>query len=61
MNEYLTVEEVQDILKIGRTKVYKLIHQPDFPKTKIGRNFRIPKAEFEKFMKRNLYKEYTLK
>ena len=57
-DEYLTVKDVQKILKFSRTKTYQLVSQPDFPKTKIGREIRIPRVEFEKFMRQILYKEY---
>ena len=59
--EYYTVAEVQKILKFGRKKTYELVNQPDFPKIRIGREIRIPKTEFEKFLGHLLYKEYTLK
>lgn len=58
--EYYTVADVQKILKFSRKKTYALVNQPDFPKMKIGREIRIPKEEFEKFLKHLLYKEYTL-
>lgn len=58
--EYYTVAEVQEILKLGRKKTYALVNQPDFPKVKIGRNIRIPKIEFEKFMQHLLYGEYEM-
>lgn len=56
MDKYLSTKDVQEILQIGRNKVYKLIQQNDFPKIKIGRNYLIPEAEFEKYLHRKLYK-----
>lgn len=41
MEEYLTVEEVAEILKIGKKKAYKLVGQADFPKIKLGHERRV--------------------
>lgn len=43
MLEFLTLDEVSHILKIGRSKVYELANRPDFPTVRIGRNIRVPK------------------
>lgn len=48
------------ILGFSKTKTYAIINQNDFPKIKIGKDIRIPKTEFEKFMKKLLYKEYDI-
>ncbi|QWT54258.1 helix-turn-helix domain-containing protein [Eubacterium sp. MSJ-33] len=56
--EYYTVAEIQKILRIGRTNVYDLIRQPDFPKTQLGNKYLIPKSQFENFMKHIMYKQY---
>lgn len=59
MEKYLTVQEIQEVLNLGRTKIYELVNQPDFPKVKMGRKILIPESEFNNFMKRYLYKTYT--
>lgn len=59
MEKYLTVQEIQEVLNLGRTKIYELVNQPDFPKVKMGRKILIPESEFNSFMKRYLYKTYT--
>ena len=59
MDKYLTVKEAGEILNIGKTKMYELVNQPDFPKVKMGRKILIPESEFNNFMKRYLYKTYT--
>ena len=58
--DFLTVEEVCKILHLGFSTVYTMVHQPDFPKIKIGRVYRIPKEEFEKYLRRYYYKKYDL-
>ena len=55
-----TVKEVSEILRIGKTMTYELVNQPDFPKLRIGKKILIPEKEFQDFLKRYLYKKYTL-
>ena len=58
--KFLTVKEVQGILRIGRAMTYELVNQPDFPKLRIGKKILIPEKEFQDFLKRYLYKKYTI-
>ncbi len=39
--ELLTIEDLQKILKLGKTTTYKLCNCKSFPATKIGGQFRI--------------------
>ena len=56
-SDFLTVQELQDMLRISKNKSYELISRDDFPKIKIGKKYLIPKNEYQKFLKRSLYKE----
>lgn len=56
-SDFLTVQELQDMLRISKNKSYELIQRDDFPKIKIGKKYLIPKNEYQKFLKRSLYKE----
>ena len=58
MDKYLTVKEAGEILNIGKTKMYELVNQPDFPSVKMGKKILIPESELDKFMRRYLYKQY---
>ena len=58
MDEYLTVEDVSRIQRIGKKKAYAIVNQPDFRKMRIGNQFRIPKKDFEEFSKPLLYSSY---
>lgn len=60
MEEFLTVDDVCKILKIGKNQGYKLVEQPDFPKIQIGKLYRIPKSKFEKYLTNNTYKQIYL-
>ena len=45
-----TVDEIQDILKIGRSSAYNLIKQKVFPSVRIGRAIRIPVKPFQDWL-----------
>ena len=46
MPETLTVQDIQKILKLGRNRVYNLVHSNAFPGIRIGNLIRIPKEPF---------------
>lgn len=60
MQRMLKVKDIQEILGCGKNTVYKLIMQPNFPKIKIGKIYYVPEEDFEKWIKKNLGKEYEL-
>lgn len=49
-NDVVTVAEVQEMLKIGRKRVYELIANEDIVARRIGRKYRIQKASIIAFM-----------
>lgn len=49
-NDVVTVTEVQEMLKIGRKRVYELIANGDITARRIGRKYRIKKASIIAFM-----------
>ena len=55
--EFLTVEEVQHILRIGKNSAYDLCKKSDIPCVKIGGSYRIPKDEFHKWLEQQIYKK----
>ena len=52
--QYLTVEDVAKILKIGKNQTYALFKQEGFPAVKVGRAYRVNEEDFKKFMKDNI-------
>lgn len=46
----LTVEDIGRILNIGRNKAYSLVKEDDFPKIRIGKQFRIPCDAFNNWI-----------
>jgi excisionase family DNA binding protein len=47
----LTVAQVQAVLRIARGTAYALVHQAGFPRIRIGRALRIPKAGFIRWLR----------
>ena len=45
-----TVDEIQDILGIGRSSAYNLVKQKVFPSVRIGRAIRIPVKPFQDWL-----------
>ena len=45
-NEYITVSDIKDYLKISQSAAYELTHCKDFPVCRIGGAIRIPKEAF---------------
>ena len=54
---FLTIEDMRNILHIGRDKARKLIKSDGFPYIKIGNTIRIPKDEFIKWYKMASYSQ----
>ena len=51
MNEtLLTCTEVQAILRIGKTKLYKLIREEQLPAIRVGNTYRIKQSDLEKYL-----------
>ncbi len=46
----MTVEEVRQILRCSRPKMYQLVHTKGFPKIQISRALRIPRDAFLRWM-----------
>lgn len=44
-----TVQEIMEILEIGKTTAYKFVHTGVFPIRKVGSRIRIPKAPFDEW------------
>lgn len=49
-DEILTQRDIQNILKIGRDKVYKLLKHGDIPSIQIGKSYRVSRKAFEDWL-----------
>ena len=51
MNEQLlTLAEVQAILRVSKSKMYRLIHQEGLPAIKLGSTYRIRRSDLDRFL-----------
>jgi putative molybdopterin biosynthesis protein len=48
--EFLTVEEVQELLKVGRTFAYSLVRSGELPSYRVGRLLRIRRSDVEDWL-----------
>lgn len=48
-NRAYTVDDIQHILKISKTSVYRLLSSKSFHYVRIGGNYRISKKSFDKW------------
>jgi excisionase family DNA binding protein len=46
----LTVEQLQDFLRISRPKAYELVHTKGFPTVRIGRAIRVPRESLIRWL-----------
>lgn len=58
--KFYTVSEVMNLLRMSKRTTYKLVHKPDFSKIRIDNRYLIPKKDFDKFIQRNMYKQYKI-
>ena len=57
--EIYTIKDIMQILKIGETSARKLVSTRGFPSMRVGRQYRILKTDFEKWLRQNSDKEIT--
>ena len=44
------MEDLYQILPIGRNKLYELVNRPGFPRIVVGRRILVPKLQFEEWL-----------
>ncbi len=56
LNKYsdiLTVEELCEVLRIGKNTAYKLLKSDEIKSIKIGKIYKIPKKSVKKYLEHN--------
>ena len=53
--EFISLNQLQKILGIGRTKAYDLVTSGDLPAVRIGRIIRVDKRDLTDWLKRQKY------
>jgi len=56
MDELLTIVQVAEIMKVSKMTIYRYIKAGKLTAIKAGRDFRIRKSDFNKFLERNINK-----
>jgi len=49
--KWLTIEELAEYLKMGRTKLYRMSQDGDIPASKVGNQWRFDREEIDQWMK----------
>ena len=57
--EFISLNELQEILGIGRTKAYDLVTSGDLPAVHIGRIIRISKQDLTVWLERQKYQNVS--
>ena len=52
-NDILTVEELCQVLRIGKNTAYKLLKSGEIKSIKIGKVYKIPKKSVRKYLEQN--------
>ena len=60
MTKLLTVKEIKEALQVSQDMAYKIVNTDGFPSIKIGRTIRIPKDEFDKWVKKYTYTKFNI-
>ena len=51
LTKWLTIVELAEYLKMGRTKLYRMAQDGDIPASKIGNQWRFDREEIDQWMK----------
>lgn len=52
MERFLTVKEVSEALRLGKTNTYKLFQRKDFPKITIGKKLLVKESELDGYLEK---------
>lgn len=50
--QYLTLEEVADLLAVNYQLIYRLVRNGDIPAVKLGRVYRVERADLDAYLKK---------
>lgn len=48
---FLTVAEVASIMRVSKMTVYRMVHSGELPAVRVGRSFRVPEDEVQKYLR----------
>jgi excisionase family DNA binding protein len=50
-NKWLTIDDLAEYLKMGRTKLYRMAQDGEIPASKVGNQWRFDREEIDQWMK----------
>jgi|TARA_B100001971_G_C18232800_1_gene565045 excisionase family DNA binding protein len=53
--EYLTIDEVASLMRVGRTTVYRMAQRGELPATKFGRAWRFSREKLNKYLEQHTH------
>jgi excisionase family DNA binding protein len=53
--KFLTVAEVAQVMRVSKMTVYRLVHSGELPAVRVGRSFRVPEDEVNKYLERSFF------
>lgn len=57
---FYTVQELAELIPLGKNSLYRLVNQTDFPKLIVGKKILIPVDGLEEYMADKLYSKIVL-
>lgn len=51
-NACYDIDSLQELLPLGKNKLYELVHSKGFPKIVVGRKILIPKKAFDEWLEK---------
>jgi excisionase family DNA binding protein len=51
-DKWLTIDELAEYLKLGRTKLYRMAQEGGIPASKVGSQWRFDRDEIDEWMRR---------
>lgn len=57
---FYTINDLLDLLPLGRNSIYRLVGRDDFPKIRIGKKIIIPAKKLEEWLEANIGTEIIM-
>lgn len=54
-DQFLTRSEAQAILRVSKSKMFRLIHKGGLPAIKVGSTYRIRQSDLDSYLKKEKY------
>ena len=58
-DKWLTLDELAEYLKLGRTKLYRMAQSDEIPASKVGNQWRFDREEIDDWVNDNVSRQYA--